>query len=226
MNYLSHFYLVGDSADPYLVLGMVLPDMVKNHRKSWNAHPRKHEKELADDGIMTSIRRGWELHLETDRRFHSSAFFSYHSSRLRKQIAQVLPHRPFRPFFLAHVALELLLDSLLIIQEKVDTGKFYTQLAACRESEVVRFLEINGIPEAASFIPWLREFISSAYLYSYSNPGSLSYSLDRIGRRVWQAPVDPRAREQLTGILLAYRDLIENEYLPIFEEITSYLRPL
>src|SRR3546814_10762411 len=89
---------------------MVLPDMVKNHRKSWNLHPQKHERELNADPVMSAIRLGWDLHLETDRRFHSSVFFHHHTSQLRKQLIRVLPDRPYRPFFLAHIALELLLD--------------------------------------------------------------------------------------------------------------------
>ena len=226
MNFLSHFYLVQHDPDPYLVLGMMLPDMTKNHRKNWNLHPKKHLRKFENDAILMSISRGWELHLETDRRFHSSSFFSRHSVELRKQIATVFTGPPFRPFFLAHVALELLLDSLLIIQQKVDTGKFYAQLSACPEDDIIRFLELNGIVEAASFAGWYRQFIDSAYLYSYASPDGLSHALDRIGRRVWQAPVPEKERQRLAEILRIYRNEIENEYLPIFEEITYYLRPL
>ncbi|QEC50968.1 hypothetical protein EDD80_101587 [Anseongella ginsenosidimutans] len=226
MNFLSHFYLIQDNPDPYLVLGMVLPDMVKNHRKTWNLHPYKQAGQLEEDAVLRSIYRGWELHLETDRRFHSSSFFSLHSVELRKQIAAVLSGPPFRPFFLAHIALELLLDSLLIIQQRVDIGKFYLRLSACGEQDIVRFLEINGIHEAPSFTGWFRQFTRSAYLYSYSSPGNLSHALDSIGRRVWQVPFPEEKKGQLAVILQAYRNEIENDYLPIFEEITYYLRPL
>src|SRR3546814_21126054 len=106
---------------------------------------------------MSAIRLGGELHLETDRRFHSSVFFHHHTSKLRKQIIRVLPDRPYRPFFLPHIALELLLDSLLMIHERAGTGQFYSRLSDSREDEIVRFLELNGIGDAISFPHWLHE---------------------------------------------------------------------
>lgn len=226
MNYLSHFYLVQDHPDPYLILGMVLPDMVKNHRKDWNMHPRRQRLQLQQDPVLASVLRGWELHLETDRRFHSSLFFKEHSRELRKQIAGVLDRLPFRPFFLAHVALELLLDSLLLLQQRVDPGKLYRQLAACEEQDIIRFLELNGIPQAPSFTAWYRAFIRDAYLYSYSSSSSLSHALEGIGQRVWQARFPPGDTQRIADILLVYRTEIESEYLPIFDEITYYLRLL
>jgi hypothetical protein len=41
MNFLSHFYFDRHSEDPHLVLGAVLPDLVKNARKDWNLHPER-----------------------------------------------------------------------------------------------------------------------------------------------------------------------------------------
>lgn len=224
MNFLSHYYFVRHTADPYLALGSVLPDMVRNHRKDWNLHPSRVRERYEGESALFSIFRGWELHMEADRQFHSSEFFRKHSSGLRKEIASFITELPFRPFFLAHVALELLLDSLLIIHKKVDADNFYLQLSGCSPPEVTRFIALCQIPGADSFLPWFDEFRNSRYLFTYSRPERLAYALDRIGQRVWQAPFPGGYRRDLEAVLSAYRAKIEKEYLHIFEEITYYLR--
>lgn len=226
MNFISHYYFVRHSADPYLVLGMVLPDMVKNHRKSWNLRPKKQERQLLEREVTASVYKGWELHVETDRLFHSSAFFKEQSSQIRKQIAAIVTRLPFRPFFLAHVALELLLDSLLIIREEADAAHFYRLISRCDPAEVIRFLEINHIDDALSFIPWFNSFVKNRYLYSYSETENLVYALDRTGRRVWSEPFSEEEKDGLSRLLQTWRMQLENEYLPIFEQISYYLRPL
>src|SRR5690606_22260906 len=132
-----------------------------------------------------------ERHLETGRRLDSSLFFIEHRRELRKQVARALGRLPARPVFLAQVAPELRLASLLPLLQRVDPGKLYRQLAACEEQDIIRFLELNGIPQAPSFTAWYRAFIRDAYLYSYSSSSSLSHALEGIGQRVWQARFPP-----------------------------------
>src|SRR5690606_36062394 len=116
--------------------------MVKNYRKDWNLHPSRFRERYEKENALFSIYRGWELHMEADRYFHSSEFFRKHSSALRKEIASFITELPFRPFFLAHVGLELLLDSLLIVHKKVDTRDFYLHLSGCSPPVAARFIAL------------------------------------------------------------------------------------
>jgi hypothetical protein len=47
MNFLSHFYFDRHCDDPHLVLGAVLPDLVKNARKDWNLQPERKAEEFS-----------------------------------------------------------------------------------------------------------------------------------------------------------------------------------
>ena len=43
MNFLSHFYFEQQNPDSNMVMGTVLPDLVKNASKDWNFYPQKNE---------------------------------------------------------------------------------------------------------------------------------------------------------------------------------------
>ena len=106
MNFLSHFYFDRHSQDPHLVLGTVLPDLVKNARKDWNIHPEK-KVELFTGNIDKAILKGWKRHLAVDRHFHNSNFFFAHTSTIRERIAPALQDSVVRPSFLAHISNKL-----------------------------------------------------------------------------------------------------------------------
>lgn len=96
MNFLSHFYFDRDTNNHYLVLGIVLPDLLKNADKTIVIHP---EKLHHTDFKVNSIIQGWKKHLEVDRYFHSSGFFLTHSHQLKKQLLPVIEGSPVKPFF-------------------------------------------------------------------------------------------------------------------------------
>ena len=68
---------------------------------------------------VNSIIAGWQKHLAVDRLFHSSDFFKMRSHQLKKALLPAIEGSPVKPFFLGHVALELILDNLLLTTAKV-----------------------------------------------------------------------------------------------------------
>ena len=65
MNFLSHFYFDRYTADPQQVIGMVLPDLLKNANKHWNIRPEKNEG-LYLDSEVKNIYWGWKRHIWVD----------------------------------------------------------------------------------------------------------------------------------------------------------------
>ena len=134
---------------------------------------------------MTWLLKGWLLHIEVDRIFHSSTPFNVQTSHLRKKLVHVFTEPPKRPFFLAHIGYELILDALLIQTEQLDPDQFYQQLEACKPAVLDRFMAQLGIKETQGFHGYLKNFMTSRYLTNYNQPKNLVYALDQIGRRVW-----------------------------------------
>lgn len=216
MNFLSHYYFDRDVADCYHILGTVLPDLLKNADKTIVLHPEKlhHHKDA-----INSIVAGWKKHLEVDRYFHSSAFFTGHSHELKKMLLPVIQGSPVKPFFLGHIALELILDNLLITTDKISVGEFYNHLNSCDDELIREFLTLSGMKEPGVFIRFFADFKESRYLETYAETIKIAYALRRVCMRVWKNPFTTQQEADMNQILEAYRLQILGNFMIIFDEI-------
>jgi len=221
MNFLSHFYFDRHSTDPERVLGTVLPDLLRNANKSWKLHPEKRRALLSYDNGLLSLLKGWNRHLQVDRQFHNSDFFVEHSKAIRVSIAPFLENSPVRPFFLSHVALELMLDSLLITEGFINVDDFYRQLNKINRITLTKFLELNDIHDPAIFFQFFDRFIDSAYLKSYNEPHHIMYALNRICMRLWKDPLNETQKLQLTSVLVDYMEKLRKSFMDIFNVINA-----
>jgi len=223
MNFLSHFYFDRHVTNPELVLGGVMPDLVKNANKSWNIHPEKKPHLFTESGKLQSILTGWQKHLDIDRYFHTCDFFMEHTQEIRKMIAPILHGSEIRPSFLAHISLELMLDSLLVKLQEIDAFHFYDQLANVERESVKNFLELNQITDTDRFFRFFDEFLEVNYLHSYHESDNLIYALNRICMRLWPDPMNKEQKCRLNKVLLDYQGNLEGCYKNIFMDLNSHL---
>lgn len=219
MNFLSHFYFERQNQNDYIVMGVVLPDLIKNADKDWNLNPQKDEYLYRDVPEYAYLLEGWKRHLELDRIFHSSVFFKEQTAVLKQLILPGIQSGPVKPFFLAHVGLELVLDHLLLTQQIVNTAKFYEQLKAAQTDSLAGFLRLAKLPDHARFNKFLDSFISSAYLFSYDKIENITYSLNRICMRLWENPFTEEQLALITIGLQQFKAQLEQNYLQLFKEI-------
>lgn len=217
MNFLSHFYFTKSIDNPYYSLGGILPDLFRNHHESWKFNPEKQFISFKENSDLAFLYSGWKLHLEVDMLFHNSAPFKLHTSLLRKELANVFLTLPKRPFFLAHVGYELILDSLLIRNKLVDTSLFYQKLAAVDSDILDTFMDKLGIIGSQSFHPFLDNFVESRYLESYNKTESLIYALDRIGQRVWIEKFSEREAKEAKLVFDKALDDLNSIFLDVFK---------
>jgi len=222
MNFLSHFYFDRHSEDPHLVLGAVLPDLVKNARKDWNLHPERNS-ELVNSDFESSILEGWKRHMIVDRHFHNSVFFAEHTSEIKKAIIPALKNSVVRPSFLAHISLELMLDSTLLTENHIQTVDFYSHLRQSDREAINRFLKLSSIDDTTQFFNFFDKFIQSNYLETYRESYNIMYALNRICMRVWKDPLTASEIINLSDILNNYQQNMLGNYMEIFEEINLKL---
>jgi hypothetical protein len=220
MNFLSHFYFDRTSTNCYHILGTVLPDLLKNADKAIVLHP---EKLQHPDQKISSLIEGWKKHLEVDRHFHSSKFFLNHSHRLRLLLTPAIEGSPVKPFFLGHIAVELILDNLLLTNHKVTVDDFYNHLDACDEEVIHRFLIYSGLQDTQTFFKFFKDFKAHRYLHTYKETLQIAYALKRICMRVWNNPFNPQQETAMNEVLAQYRELLQTDYMLIFEEIAPKL---
>lgn len=223
MNFLSHFYFDKDSMDDYLVLGTVLPDLVKNAQIAGHLHPLKSKNLFQADPFQQAILAGWERHIAADNIFHSSEFFKSQTALLKQLVLPVLTDSPVKPFFLAHIGLELVLDHLLTINGVINTNKFYDQLSNTDKKVISDFLENCMVSDTGPFFRFFDRFISSRYLLSYAKIENIAYALNGICMRLWNKPFNDRQLEILTEQLLTFKENIGKDYLEIFDEMEFHL---
>lgn len=223
MNFLSHFYFEWQNKNDYTVMGVVLPDLIKNADKNWNLNPQKDEYLYRDVAAYAAILEGWKRHLEVDRLFHSSIFFKEQTAVLKKLILPAVETGPVKAFFLAHIGLELMLDHLLLTRSIVDAEHFYTQLEKANTAELKGFLKFAGLKDQPRFDRFLGEFINSRYLFSYEKMENITYSLNRICMRLWPNPFTKEQLDLLTIQLEKFKEQLKDNFLPVFKEIETEL---
>lgn len=223
MNFLSHYYFERHTDNPYIVLGMVLPDLIRNADKTWNPHPQKHEHLFNQLSTDLSLLTGWKTHLEVDRLFHNSQYFTVQTANLKKFLLPALKDSPVKPFFLAHIGVELMLDQQLLHHQKINADRFYDQLQEANTPQLHEFLRKAGIPDIDKFDNFYQKFISSRYLFSYNETKNVGYALTQICKRVWKTPFTEDQSQLLIHGLNAYHEHTADRSMEIFSEIEQLL---
>ncbi len=220
MNFLSHYYFDRNVTNCYHILGTVMPDLLKNADKTILIRP---EKITYEDADMKCMAEGWNKHLEVDRHFHSSGFFITHSHQLKKVLGPVVEGSQAKPFFLGHIALELLLDNLLLTTGNVNVNGFYDHLHGCDIEVVKAFLNMAGLKDTDRFFRFFGGFKKDGYLHTYAETHHIAYALKRICMRVWKEPFTPEQEANMNLVLTAYRENNLNDFMAIFDEIENKL---
>jgi len=220
MNFLSHFYFDRDDTNSYHILGTVLPDLLKNADKTIVLHP---EKLKHSDNNVNSIIKGWNKHLEVDRYFHSSSFFKTQSHQLKKLLLPAIDGSPVKPFFLGHIAVELILDSLLLTTQTIVVDSFYNHLAKCDTDVIRQFFYAADLKECDFFFRYFEKFKEDRYLQTYVDIPQITYALRRICMRIWSNPFTEAQEKEITEILAQYKAAIHTDYPLIFNEIEERL---
>lgn len=223
MNFLSHYYFDRLTADANVVMGTVLPDLIKNASKEANLYPQKNEFLFKGNPDEENLLKGWKRHLAVDLLFHSSNFFLEKTAMLKQLIKPIVEDTPVRPSFLAHIGLELLLDHLLIEHNLIQVPHFYEKLIAVKKDSLSDFLEHCGLKNQSVFDKFLEGFISSKYLLSYQKLENISYALNRICMRLWPETLGELQLAELTVQLDVFKAILDNDFMDIFIEIEGKL---
>lgn len=219
MNFLSHYYFEKSTQSSNTVIGTVLPDLLKNANKSWNLYPQKNEHLFVNNTYLNEILIGWKRHLAVDKLFHSSAFFEAQTAELKQLLLPILTDSPVRPSFLAHIGVELVLDHLLVIENRIDVESFYGHLNKVEDNLLNDFLAKNDVTDTERFFKFFNSFKTSRYLFSYEKLENISYALQRICMRLWAHPFKEETVSLLTTQLGVYKLSLAKNYQIIFDEI-------
>jgi hypothetical protein len=193
MNYLSHFVfnhdVCGLPVEPYFAIGVVLPDLwlrfSQGKRIRWKA-VRAAQPAAARD---QNLRAGLLNHVEVDRRFHSLPVFLRWQGGL-KASANADGTHPALVDFLAHMAIELVLDHHLLLARPALADEFYGVVSACDPASVAERVGILGAVDTAGLDEVIRQFITRRFLRHYRTHAGLA-DVVRIVLSLARIPAPP-----------------------------------
>jgi hypothetical protein len=206
MNYLAHGWRFAN--DPYFLAGTAAPDWLSVIDRKTRLRSRVAAGNVDDpDPIVAAVARGVVQHHADDAWFHATAAFNELNLAFALEIRDALPgDEGFRPSFLGHILVELLLDAALAEEQPGRLDDYYAALAALdpgATEEAIDQLATRPTGRVAALIP---RFISERFLYDYLDDGKLFTRLNHIMRRVGLPQLPPSLIELLPAMRGRVRD--------------------
>lgn len=208
MNFLAHFYFDGVASAPYYNLGLVLPDLMGMVKRGWKFKQSHLQNHLFP--VHKAIASGALAHLEMDDWFHNTNFFVKSRSLVKATLEKArVTYPPYRPGFLSHVLLELLVDRLIVMHYPEKASEFYNELANVDLEKLRSFFGSIDLPFDEHFPCFFTRFVNNQSAFRYAQDSALLEALNQISRRVSQ-PVFTST--QMNDLKAKLRDLDLNMF--------------
>lgn len=192
MNYLAHGWRF--AAEPYFLAGTAAPDWMSVIDRRNRLRSKVAERFVDDlDSQLAAVARGIVQHHRDDAWFHQTAAFNELSLAFAVEVRDRLPgDEGFRPSFLGHILVELLLDATLAEDDPRRLDEYYaalSQLDPLATERSISKLAMQPTTRVAVLVP---RFIEERFLYDYREDGKLLTRLNHVMRRVGlpQLPLD------------------------------------
>lgn len=197
MNYLAHAYRFLD--DPYFVAGTALPDWMSVIDRKNRARRRFAEPVTEDcDPQIAALAKGCVQHHDDDDWFHRSDAFVEMSTRfaveLRTLLATGLGHQAG---FVGHIAVELLLDSVLVARHPGILDDYYSSLASLNREKLQEAANKICPRPVTRLTALLPRFIEERFLADYQDDERLRMRLNGVMRRVGLPMLPPPVTDWL-----------------------------
>ncbi len=204
MNYFAHGRRFID--DPYFLVGTAVPDWLSVINRRARARERlalpfvDHE----DVGIA-ALARGILQHHRDDHWFHQTRAFTELNLQFTVAFRDLLEPDPgFRPSFLGHILVELLLDSVLIEQSPGQLDAYYAAIETVSPNEISATVNQMITCQTGMLVFFIPRFSAARFLYDYGEDDKLLFRLNAVMRRVRLAPLPkeilsffPEARQRV-----------------------------
>ena len=207
MNFLSHAMAYFDT--PLVAACTAVPDWLSVVDRKIRARKRLAIQHLdSDDPSLRDVAGGVIRHIEDDRWFHGTQAFIETNMLIAVQLRDLLPgDAGFRPTFVGHILIEMLLDAFWIRDDRSIADRYYQLLAEQPANEIQRCVnQITGKP-TDKLVGTIERFVEMKFLYDYLDDEKLLMRLNQVMTRVKLAPLP----ESLVDWLPKTRKLVESK---------------
>lgn len=206
MNYFAHGRNFLN--DPYFLAGTATPDWLNVIDRRMRVRSKRAVEFIADgDSVTAAVARGIVQHHRDDDWFHQTRAFAELCLDFSIRIRAVLPaDEGFRPSFLGHILVELLLDAHLIAERPAVLDAYYQALAEVDPARVQQAVNRMATKETDRFPVFLPRFLAERFLYDYAEDGKLLTRLNHVLRRVGLPLLPPEFAELFAPMRVSVRE--------------------
>ncbi|MCU0878097.1 MAG: hypothetical protein MUF06_09960 [Pirellulaceae bacterium] len=196
MNYLAHGYRF--TQDPYFLAGTAAPDWLSVIDRKMRLRSKTAAQFVDDpDPTVAAIARGIVQHHHDDGWFHQTEAFATLSLSFAMAIRRVLSADDgFRPSFLGHILVELLLDAILVKESPQRLEDYYQAIAALDPIVVQEGLNKLATRPSERIAILIPRFHQERFLADYGEDAPLLMRLNHVMRRVG-LPLLPEGLQEL-----------------------------
>jgi hypothetical protein len=211
VNYFAHAYPFlhdepSDAAFPYFLAGTAVPDWLT----VCDRHCRVRAKIVEDffddaDPVTAAVARGAVQHIRDDTRFHESQAFVESMVAMTTLARRVLGSETgFRPAFLGHLLVEVLLDAELTNRDPHRLDRYYRLLDQVDPAAVEAAVNRMAARPAERLAWFITHYRDARILWDYLDDAKLLGRLNQVMRRVGFE----RLPEGMLGVLPEARRLV------------------
>lgn len=184
MNYFAHGRHFVD--DPYFLAGTAVPDWIRVSDRKVRVRSVQAEAYVdAEDPHLRRVAAGIVQHCRDDAWFHTTRAFAESSLALCVMLRERLPaDEGFRPHFLGHILVEILLDATLIAEEPTRIEAYYAAIDKLDASAVQRAVNQISSRPAERLGQMIPLFSRERFLFDYADDEKLLFRLNQVMRRV------------------------------------------
>jgi hypothetical protein len=184
MNYFAHASPFLD--DPYFAAGTGVPDWLSVADRRVRVRPRRAEAFVEHaDPCVASVARGVLQHVRDDICFHETQAFAELSLGLTASVRELLDGESgFRPNFLGHLLVELLLDASLAAEAPDRVEAYYRTLDSVDGRRVQEAVNRMVPRKTVRLAPTIVRFCQERILWDYLEDAKLLIRLNQVMRRV------------------------------------------
>lgn len=204
MNYLAHGIRFLDA--PYLLAGTAVPDWLSVVDRKVRVRSPAAAQLLHDpDDATRQLAAGIVQHLDDDRWFHDSRVFAETNLQFAVELRDCLPgDEGFRPSFLGHIVIEILLDATLMQRDPASVDRYYEALGEVSAAKVQQVVNRIARVPTEELQWWIERFREVRFLYDYLDDDKLLFRLEQVMRRVGLPPLG----QQLSNWLPSARAIV------------------
>lgn len=186
MHFLSHFYVEQAEQNPLTLAGLIMPDLTPGFSKLYNSILAK--QEAPENEALLALHSGILKHYQGDKWFHQSILFTQPVSHAIEHFIEAgLNRKHIRLSVLAHVAVEMMIDRHILLNEPELCQLFYRQIVQADEGIMADYFQHYRLDIAKQkFFYNFQFFKEKKFLYLFHDLNHLVFGLNRIYGSVTQ----------------------------------------